>query len=206
MQLVVLVNFLMFAVLDTTYGSSIYEIRYLIPLFLMLVINVGGSIDALNDELIFKRVSVLGILLVILFLKLYNNYHYINTKNNYSILCQVVESIEKYDVDVVYVYGDEMAIDGRNLRVVDNGHVYKWMGTDHYGHAIHWGDYSYYDDAESVGKNVLITNETLFSTLPEEIQEIYTYQETVDKFNIYIAEKSKFDLAQNVRYVVCFAQ
>lgn len=198
-MLIVIVGFniFMFSVLNTTYGQDIFETRYLIPLFMLIVISVGEFIDALADRLILKYAGLLGVAATMLVLNIYNDCLYYIQKNNYDTLTEIVDEVETLNTSVVYVYGDDFRIDARNLRVVDAKRVYKYIWDDFV--LAPWGDYTYYSDVASArGRNVLITNEESMNTLPDYIKNQYTFYGQVDKFSIYVAESNKFDFQTGI--------
>lgn len=192
-------NILMFTVLFTTYGQEIFETRYLIPLFMLLVANVGGFIDALDNKLILKFAGVLAVFGTMLVLNVYYDQLYYKTKNNYDILTSVVNEVDTLDTSVVYVYGSDFEVDARNLRVIDEKRIYKYIYEDLFNGTPHWGDYTYYDDVASVrGRNVLITTSEYIDTLPDYLKNQYTLYGQVDRYSIYVADINKFDLQSGV--------
>jgi hypothetical protein len=192
-------NLLMFTVLYTTYGQEIFETRYLIPLFILLVACVGGFIDGLNDGLILKYVGVFVVFASLLILNVYYDCLYYTTKNNYATLNAVGNKMEELDVPVVYVYGSDLGIDCRNLRVVDDGRVYKYIYDDLFNATVHWGDYTYYDDVALVqGRNALVTTEEEFATLPDYIRNQYALSTQIDGYCIYSASVNKLDFKSGI--------
>lgn len=192
-------NLAMFLVLNTTYGSMIFETRYLIPVFILLVVMTGEFIDSLADGLIFKQFGVSVLFLVLLLMDIEYDSSYLNTKNNYDVLAAVVEEADRQDVPVVYMYGDDYTVDCRNLRVIDKHRIYKSIGSGSFHQISHWGDYTYYDDAGSVqGKNILITSEQAMKEIPQYIQKQYVLHRQIDKFCIYTAKTNRFDFQSGI--------
>lgn len=196
---IVIFNIVMFTILYTTYGSEIFEIRYLIPIFLLLIITVGGFIDSLENRLIFKQFGVLLIFFLYLFLNLYYDHLFFISKNNYDVLEVISEKMNQMDVPVVYMYGRNLGIDSRNLRVVDNKRVYKNVYEDSNNTISHWGDYTYYDDVASVqGKNAIITTDKYYNLIPKYIRNKYRLQSKIENYEIYISETSRFDFISGI--------
>lgn len=192
-------NFAMFAVLNTKYALTIFETRYLIPLFILLAITVGAFIDNLRDDLIFKKAGLIVLLFSLLVLNLFEDKQYYKGKNNYDSLRKVVDVVDELDTDVVYMYGDALGIDCRNLRVVDSERIYKQVGGN-FNAIGHWGDYDYYDDvSEVMGRNVLITGtDTLGEEIPEYVRNQYTLYKQVKDYYIYVADTNRIDLCSGI--------
>lgn len=192
-------NLLMFTVLCTTYGSEIFETRYLIPLFFIFVIMAGSFVDSLDNRLIFKYVGVAFLFAVLLLLNVADSHIFLNTKNNYQTLVSLTEKAKALEASVVYVCGNDIGIDARNLRVVDGARVYKFIDEGSLNSAAYWGDYTYYKDAGSVqGKNVLITTEQYLDVIPEYIKNKYILEDRIDKYLVYSAETAVFDLESGI--------
>lgn len=192
-------NLLMFTVLYTTYGSERFEIRYLIPLFLLIVIMLGGFVDSLDDGLIIKMMGMVVLSVCILWINIYDNKLYYSTKNNYDTLFKISQRAEEQDVEVVYIYGSNLAFDARNLRAIDSNRVYKFLNIEDSLSIYHWGDYTYFDDlADAPQHNMLITTDEYFEKMPEYLKKIYTFVEQIDGHSIYVADENKFDLKTGV--------
>lgn len=192
-------NLCMFTVLYTTYGAEIFESRYLIPVFLLSVIMVGAFIDAIGHRLIFKKWGIVLVFAVYCILNIYDDSMMYKTKNNYDILASVAKKADEIETPVVYVVGDGLNIDCRNLRVIDKERIYKSINENSYNSIQHWGDYTYYDDVADVpGKNVMVTTEEYYGMIPEYIRNQYVFLEKIDKYAIYVAEKNKFDLKSGI--------
>lgn len=192
-------NLLMFTVLYTTYGSEIFESRYLIPVFLLSVIMTGAFIDAIDHSLLFKKWGLVLIFVVYCILNIYDDSVLYKTKNNYDILAAVAEKAAELEAPVVYVVGDNLNIDSRNLRVIDKDRIYKNINENSYNSMQHWGDYTYLDDAADVpGKNVMITTQEYYGMIPEYIRNKYVLQEQIDQYEIYAADVNRFDLKSGI--------
>lgn len=192
-------NILMFTVLYTTYGAEIFESRYLIPVFLLLVIMAGAFADALDDKLILKKWGFVLVFMVYAVLNIYDDSVLYKTKNNYDILASVAEKAAELEAPVVYVVGDNLNIDSRNLRVIDKDRIYKNINENSYSSMQHWGDYTYLDDAADVpGKNVMITTQEYYGMIPEYIRNKYVLQEQIDQYEIYAADVNRFDLKSGI--------
>lgn len=188
-------NILMFTIVNVKDGAGIFQVRYLIPVFLFLTIIVGGFISILSDSLLFKKYGIILALGILLLLDFYGDRKYLKNKGDYDILCKVADEIEELDVPVVYVYGEYMKQARWNLCVIDTDRIYKYIYTNYFNYTTHWGDYTYYDDvAEVMGRNVLISEPKEFENMPEYLKNQYTLYKQVDRYYIYYADVNKIDL------------
>lgn len=194
---VILENIGLFAICRVTYGAEIFENRYLlVSLFSMLFLLLAWLEFIKNNKCI--HIILTGAFaFAILVLDVAGDYKYLNTKIDYQQLEKVAALIDEYDVPLVYSYGTEVANDIRNLRVIDQSKIYKTIYS--YNYYGPWGDYTYYqDNADYNGENCLITTQDEIEELPDFIKKEYTLVASVDKYNIYHAESSKFDLSSTL--------
>lgn len=191
-------NILMFSVVYTTYGEPIFEIRYLTSVYIVILFLVAYYINSLSDSLLWKRFGII-VLLVCIAGKSYFSYGFFNSnKIDYDIINPLIDSIHEEESPMVYVFGSSIAIEGRNLRVMDLERIYKCLdkhGTGPY----HWGDYTYYDEnGEWIGPTVLLTTQTEFPDLPQYIQQLYEFKEEIGNFSIYTSEVNRFDFLNGI--------
>ncbi len=196
---IVIFNLIMFSVIYTTYGSEIFESRYLIPIFFILVITVGGFIDFLGNGYLLKKFGLLSVFFVYLFLNIYYDDLFFINKINYDTLETIAEEMERLDIPVVYMYGNNLILDGKNLRVVDKHRIYKIVSEESSNIAVHNGDYTYYDDVATMqGKNAIITTDEYYSLIPEYIRNKYVLQTKIDNYCIYTVETNRLDLKSGI--------
>lgn len=179
-------NILLFSVLYTTYEGSIFESRYLIPSFMAVIVLAGYAIQNLKKDQLFTY-AVLAVLLIGLVYVDYNSdKRYIQNKINSQILYEIADKAEETDSGIVYVWGNNLAVEARNLRVYDLERVYKLMNDD--GSFHHWGDYTYYDDGMDYAGPTMLICEIGAECVPAEVKEKYELVSTVDCMEIYVAE------------------
>lgn len=189
---VLFINLLVFVLSYTTYGAAIFEVRYLIPLFIMLCFIVGIANEKINISL-FKTTASIAVLVVLVAANILS-FHYYNHTKIEEHLFNIPEKVAVYDTPVVYGYGDDMTIYLRDLRVIDTSKVYKVV-TGSGDSVYHWGDYTYYDDiSEYSGKIVLLSTESSFENLPEYIKGQFVREDSSGNIIIYVSEKNCFDL------------
>lgn len=197
--MILFTNIAMFAVLYTTYGQPIFETRYLCILYIMIMLLLAYYLREIKWELIWKRMIVVGLLGVLGIKSVMGFSYFNNTKINLNNMEQIIEYVNMVDTPVVYVLGDDIAIDGRNLRVLDSEHVYKII-SDNLG-VQHWGDYTYYDENSWwQGATVLVASAEKFELLPDYQRNIYVQYASVDNFNIYRSEENKFDFSSTLLF------
>lgn len=135
-----------------------FQVRYLIPILLILFMGMGVWIEALDRKYIVSHACCLALILSIMAVDIRSDYTYHTTKTDYEELIQLSELVGKYsDTKVVFFYGNqpETQVTSRNLRVVDDSRIYKQVMEN--GSFLHWGDYTYFDDAlEYPGEVVVI--------------------------------------------------
>lgn len=189
---IVAVNLAIFVLSLTTYGSAVFEVRYLIPIFLILCFTIGILFISLNNKLL-KVILSLGIIVILSLSNLISYKSYLST-NLDSYIFEIPEKLSAYDVPFVYSYGDDLNIITRDLRVIDTTKKYKLIagsGNSPY----HWGDYTYYDDnAEYTGQIVLLSTEASFGILPEYLQKQFTLTDTSGNIGIYTCDHNCIDL------------
>lgn len=189
---VVVFNIFLFSIVYTTYGGRIFEERYLIELFLMIILMVGIFLNELNDALIFKGLLVLGLIGSITIIDVKSDYTYMTTLNNFDELKVITEKVAKIDSPVVYLIGDDIMCEQRNLRPIDTTKIYKSFNET--GSVHHYGDYTYYDEnGEYRGRTVMITTDESYPKIPGYIIDKYTYYDEVGKYKIYTSEVNIID-------------
>ena len=190
-------NILVFLLVYTTYGSAIFETRYLIPAFVILLIFFSEWFDDLLKKqnlslAVFTKVGVLSCI-VITNITSYNLMY--KSQNQFDLMEQIVDQVAASTSPIVYVAGDELGIIARNLRVLDNTKVYKCTPDMKAPH--HWGDYTYYDEtSEYSGSTIMVATSPFYATLPQYLMNQYNLVSMIPSTNIgvYKAENKPVDL------------
>lgn len=186
-------NGIVFTFADTTYGSPIFETRYLIVFYILILFFIGML---LNDNLN-KRIVILGLISLICLSNIISEKVYISEKIDYHFMNQLSDEINKLNVPVVYTFGNELTLLCRNMRVIDTKNVYKTISDDFV--LGHWGDYTYFDDVSEYEKStVLLTSKDKFLTLPVYIQHSYQPYKIMGDLVIYISDYNKFDFKSGI--------
>ncbi len=192
------VNFFMYALLSTTYGTEIFEERYLILFYVFSIFFVALFFNYYNDKSFFKKIISVGLLLVIAFVNIIGYYNLNKGKDSFSK--DLTDVISKYDAKIVYGYstlGSDIHIYTRNMRILDNTRVYKLLDN---GNIYHWGDYMFYDDVNQISDNsLLLVNQDAFAQLPYYIKSQYEYQESAGRgIDIYKSSVNVFDFVSGL--------
>lgn len=191
------VNFFGYALLDSTYGSAIFEERYMIQFYVFSVFFVGLCAEHYDNGSFFKRFILIAVSSAVLLSSACGYYIFNLRKSTASI--ELKNILSKYDADIIYGYyipGSNINIVTRNLRVLDKSKLYKLIDN---GKVHHWGDYTYGDDAyyNFEGNNLMLIMNEQFEELPDYVKNAYELCEvyTADDFNygIYEAQKNVFD-------------
>ena len=195
--IVICSSILVFSLADLTYGSKVYEYRYLIHVFVCGMFLVGFFIDSISEG-VFKKLGILLLCFSILSINVYSDRAYMQNKYDSDSDMPIVDRVSDFDVNAVYVYGTPNLIFARNMRVMDDKHVYIFVGEDYTA----WqggSSYQYYRDCtDQNAKHLLITSEDGISGLPAHIRECYKEVYRANGKVMYYAEKNRFDFLFSV--------
>lgn len=176
-------NICVFVFCYTKYGAAIFEDRYLIPIFIILMMLFSWWIDGvleINKNKSIKRILISGFIVCVLVNNLCSWGWIHKSQNSFAYYEKIITQLEELDSQLVYVVGDKLT--GRNLRVLDSTRVYKC--SEDLKNIEHWGDYTYFDEnSEYEGATVLICDKNNFFNLPAYFQNKYTLINTIDGSN-----------------------
>lgn len=182
----VIENFILFFICSAKWGALIYEVRYLILIYLISLITMGLLFERQIYKIYSKDaliiVASLGIIIsfassVIVYLR-YNDNARVDRCNAF------IAAVNTTDAKIVYNFGEEIFCDSRDMRCFDTDHVYKSVVDTGAGHLIyHFGDSSYLDHPEDyTGPVIFIYHddeeaESIPEHILEEGTEIFTYED-----------------------------
>lgn len=199
LTITMLTNLLMLGLLNTRYGSSTYEDRYLIMVYCLSILLLAHLLSEGGLHLWIFRAMTVVLLLCLTIRTAASDIAYTNTKINTSLMDAITATADALPSPVVFTCTetDEYNLMLRNMRCYDLAHVYKPIKSgvgdavtlhERYQgeadaasipwriHFPHWGDYSYYDTAEEYsGPIVLIAEPLCFEALPTSLQEEFTF-------------------------------
>ena len=194
---VIITNLLIFTLSYTRYGTPVFEVRYLLPIAVLLIVALGvfvsffisGTIKSgKSGQKVFK--TVLICLLATLVISNYFSFSYY-TKNTIDDQKVLTAHLSSYDEKVVYV--PDLVIFG-NLRVLDIEKIYHYAvfnegSFEGISHGAVGGYMFYLKAGEYRGGTLLLLDEHRYEALPEFIKSRYIYQEHsgFGDWNIYKA-------------------
>ncbi len=192
---ILFVNFVLFGLFNVQYGKPIFEERYLIPAFLMIIILVAFFIGEIDKTKLYGKVIILAMFISLLGNNIVSDKIYICTTNDSWQMKEIVDTVNLENAELIYVYGDDLRTIGRALRAYDLNHVYKAIGDDN--KFKHWGDYLYYENNEEYqGKTILILSHN--SDIPENILTQYKKIKELDYASIYVCDYNPIDFKAGI--------
>lgn len=185
LKTILIADYLVLALFNAVYGSSIFEERYLIICFLAVLIMVAVYLDELSPKTIFTRLLFMGLIFSIMITDAFSDvvYHRITTDD--LQIREISAAIAQEDAEVIYVWGDDLFTLERILRVADLEHTYKAIGDDRY--IFHNGDYTYHDEHDGTGATLLLVPAD-GNSVPDEIMDHYTMVCGFDSVVLYSSD------------------
>lgn len=181
-------NFIMFSLFNVAYGSPIFEDRYLICTYMVLILLIGFFLTNLDKKKIFSLCLEGALIIGILGINVVSDYKYVETTNEFMKMDEVKRIVETTDAKLIYCWGNALNLFERNMRVYDLSRVYKSISDD--GGYMHWGDYLYYENAGEYTGPVIMITAASDSTIPESVLEQYTLIGNTDLLNIYYCQSN----------------
>lgn|GEM_PF-2715745 len=189
---VVVVNILMYSLFNVTYGSPIFEERYLVTTFMIVTILVAVYINALDNKSLYSYMVLISLFLALLGNDLVSDKKFVETTNDHWEMDRITDVVDSEDAELIYVWGSELVTVGRALRVYDQNHVYKVISSE--GGFVHWGDYLYYEDnADYSGKTLLIIPKGS-TNVPANILDQYKLVSELSWVEIYESDRNPIDM------------
>lgn len=192
------VNFFVLALADMTYSGGVFESRYHLLPMLVVMLCVGGVADSVRGHAN-KSIKFLSYLVLVGGMILVNAgswSQYYRMDNHANELEQIMEDVKEADVKLMYVFGEENAIEGRimkslsldvNVVVTEDGKTGMPNGVS-----------TKYFDGGKVKKHValLITEgekEKIPAYLMQGAKLVKTYE--YRNYSLYVLEDNHFDFA-----------
>lgn len=193
---IIVINYLVFGSFNVQYGSVLFEERYLISTFMIIIILVAFYIQNLNLKSIFSTLLAVTLLLCLLANDIVSDVEYIETTNDAWQMNEIVKTIDSQDASLVYLWGDELLILGRSLRAYDLDHIYKCITNS--GQYLHWGDYKYYEDNPEYSGSTLLIVSNGNDIVPESYKDSYKLIKTLQNVSILICNNNPIDRASGI--------
>ena len=199
---IIIINCLEYTFINTQYSQDIFELRYLLNAALAGFILVGYFIEALKNDLLFKKAGVIILFLSIVAMDLYSDYFLTIADNSSWHVDEVLEVVESTDAELIVFWdsGKEFVKTERVIRVVDTDRVYKSIS---YGNELEdFGDYNYFDDTtEYEGATILIVN----ASKPAVFKDVLDHYEEIAVIGdmcIYYSDENYIDIKKQVSNTV----
>lgn len=167
---------LFFVFIFTKYGAQFFEIRYLIPNFILLMMfaslwlakileGKNKSLRVLLSYTVFPTIIVVNIA----------SYDFISESyHDVDLTKEMIAYVADHESPVIHLLGYDIIIMGQNIRVYDQEKVYLWSNTGY--EFTYSGDYDYYTDAsEYTGPTLLISSQADFEKLPLQLKGQYQH-------------------------------
>lgn len=188
----VFLNFLIFGLFNAHYGSALFEERYLICTYMIVVILMAYYFQNLDRTLIFTQIVSIVLLVSLIGNNFISNKKYVETTNDSWQMADIGAIVNSEDAELVYFWGDEVSVLGRAMRVYDLNHVYKEIASS--GGYYHWGDYKYYEDnGDYTGSTILIIPKDS-EIVPDNILNQYSLIQELDWVLIYKCDYNPIDM------------
>lgn len=185
-------NFLIFGLFNAQYGSALFEERYLICTYMIVVILMSYYFQNIDKTLIFTQIVTVMLLVSLIGNDYVSDKKYVETTNESWQMAEIKEVVNSENAELVYFWGDEVNAVGRAMRVYDTKHVYKEIESS--GGYHHWGDYKYYEDnGDYTGSTILIIPKGS-GVVPDNILSQYTLIHELDWVSIYKCEYNPIDM------------
>ena len=196
--IVVIIGFqiVLYALLYSTYGSPIFEVRYLIVMYYGSIILIGYMLSYIDRGMIFSKFGLILLLISIAYIDITSDQIFINNTIDEEQVREILDTISETDAKLIWYQGNTERVFARNLRVLDPTRIYKVIGAT--GDLVHWGDYTYYDSNEQyTGPTVLLT-ESDQDFIPEYIMTKYEKIKTVKGIDIYLSTMNPYDMVSGI--------
>lgn len=188
----VAINFLVFGLFNAKTGDALFEERYLVCIYMIIILMVAYYIDNLNGKLIFGQFVSVALFIALVGNNYVSNKVYVNNTNESWQLSEVQEIVDSQDAKLIYFWGDNIITTGRVMRVLDLEHVYKVIGDQ--GGYYHWGDYKYLEDNEDYTGSTLLVVQNGSGVVPEHIMSQYTLVRKLNDVAIYRCSYNPIDM------------
>lgn len=192
--------FLIFVFVYTTYGAPIFEIRYLIPNFVLLVLFaslwLAEQLDGKNKS--WRSLLEAVVLPSLIVVNCVSYYYIYESKNARALTDEVISYLAEHESPVVHVMGVDCIVFGQNIRVFDTEKTYIWSKT---GEEFTFsGDYTYYlENADYDGPVPLVISQQDFETLPDYYQGMFQKTHDFSSFvSLYECDRNPIDYVNGI--------
>ena len=184
---IVLVNFLVFGLFNVRYGASIFEERYLITTFFVIILMVALFFDGLDGRKVISVMLTLCMTGSIFLVDVHSDINYLRDTNDEWQMDEIQALAESQDAGIVYFWGDDLAVIGRSMRACDLNRIYKEL-PDSGRWYIHWGDYTTYDRNEDYSGTTMLVCPREKQLVPERVLAEYTLMAELNQVKVYVSD------------------
>ncbi|MGN0515324.1 MAG: hypothetical protein ACI4GD_13695 [Lachnospiraceae bacterium] len=192
----VAVNILVFGLFNAQYGTPIFEERYIISTYMILILLVSYYIDKLDLKQLFSKFIILFLFISLIANNYISDKKYVETSNDSWQLSEIRSVVSSQDAKLVYFWGDDVIVCARAMRAYDLNHVYKAIENSGVYH--HWGDYTYFEDnADYNGSSLLIIPKGT-EIVPENILSQYKWLCDLERVSIFRCDFNAIDRVNGI--------
>lgn len=196
---IILVNFSILCLTNTTYGSAVFEYRYHLISGIMLFLCTAVSLEIWTKKIDNKAISLTIFTGIILLLFAVNTTVFISYKNygSYDLPFEkeIVKYAREYDVDRIYVMENQTSAYRANA--LDYNRIYSFTTYDDKTQKFTIDTSNFYqkyqDSLQSTDTALLVCNLNLYESLPAYIKKSFEIIGTYMNNNIYISNNPKID-------------
>ena len=182
-------NVLALALFNERYGQKVFEERYLLSGFMMMLLLTGLFFDTLDGKKVSGVLLILALTCAVAGNDIQSDLNYLSTGSGIRQAKEIQTLAESRQAGVVYFWGENLALAGRCMRPQDLNRVYKVI-PDEGGWYIHWGDYLYYDGSgEYTGPTLMVAEKDGNLVWPEILNQ-YTLIGELETVNVYASEQN----------------
>ena len=195
LMVIILENIIFFMVVNTSYGETIFECRYLLIVLFSMVLMALVAFEQLKEKSIIKATSIMLLLLFgFICLDVAGDRYFIKKSDSQEDLEQIIHYVDQLNSPVVYVCADNVT---RNLRVLDGTKVYRRVIS--VNEETFWGEYTYYsENADYNGPNYMVTVNYNHSMIPDWLFNTYTQVAEIGDYQILYSDVNKFDFTSKM--------
>ncbi len=182
-------NVLALALFNERYGQKVFEERYLLSAFMMMILLTALFFDSLDGRKVSGILLTLAVTCAVAGNDVQSDLNYLASGNETWQTGEIQTMAESRQAGVVYFWGENLALAGRSMRPLDPDRVYKEI-PDEGGWYIHWGDYLYADEnGEYTGPTLLVTEKNRDLVWPEVLSQ-YTLIGELNEVNVYASDRN----------------
>ena len=190
---IVVVNYVLLAFFNVRYISVIFEERYLITTFFVLVLLVAIYINELDENRLFSWAVMVGLFVAILCNNCVSDRKYLAINNDSWQMEKIKQIVDENDTKLIYIWDETPVADctGRAMRAYDLDNIYKCVKVD--GTYNHWGDYVYFDNNTDYDGSTLFIVPKENCSIPDSVLNGYEFLEDLDNVCIYKSDNNSFN-------------